>query len=260
MSVEDDISALQLQVSELQGLISGLQSSISNINTSLGVKAPISNPNFTSTVKINSESVATTTYVDDKIDEISGANTIPLSPAEISGGYYNSNGEYVDYFSTGNVGTEIPYARADHRHPGDVTRAPIENPVFGGIPRSDYTPLEGDSEYNGNCLANTRFVIEAVKKYTTPQVVITPPAEEGQLPQAEKTDQPGGNSENTDIGGGGVGGKGGEGGGNSGTSVNEGHDGDDGTPGGNGSYSLKQTAYSDNYNWDIATYVHTPPA
>ena len=261
MAIEDDVAALQTQVVGLQNSISNLQSSVNSINSSIsGLQTSINSINSsisglqTSINSINTslDSKASIAYVDEKFDEISGSNTVPLPPAEIQGGEYDSNGNYIDYYSDGVIGTSLPYSRSDHKHPGDITRAPINNPVFDGIPRSNYTPEKGSAEYEGNCIANTRFVLQAIKDYTTtPPVSVTPPSGEGELPQAEIPGQPGGNSENTNIGGGGIGGRRGNGG------RTDGGNGTRGTDGVKGDYTIIGTEYEDNYNWNIATYVHT---
>jgi hypothetical protein len=277
MAIEDDVAELQSQVSELQGnitdiqgsiselqsSITGIQSTLDSINTLLSAKAPIANPDFTGTVKVSGADLSTKQYVDDSIAASTtvAADSIPLPPAPIEGGGYDNDGNFIDYTSTGAIGTDSKYAKADHVHPADTTRAPIDSPVFSGVPRLDFTPEEGSAEYNGNCIANTAFVLQAIKNYIAVKPpATTPPSGEGELPQADKPGQPGGNSENNNIGGGGTKGIGGDGGdsNDSKTSGSSGDDGQRGTDGGDGSYSLKGTNYADDYNWDIGTYVHTP--
>ena len=260
MAIEDDIASLQSQIEELQSAFSSLQASVADINTSLTGKAPIANPSFTGTVKIDNSNVATQDYVTEEIDNLKQTDIIPSSPAVISGGGYDAAGNPVDYSSTGAVGTRTEYARADHKHPGDITRAPIESPTFKGIPCSNFTPNRADVEYDGNCLATTHFVITAIKESSAPTPpVTTPPTEEGGLPQAGKTDEPGGNSENFDSGGGGKGGKKGKGGGPENGIQGGGDSGTDGTDGEDAFYMIKETFYNnqDIYDWNIASYVHT---
>lgn len=59
--------------------------------------------------------------------------------------------------SPGEVGTSLDYARGDHRHPVDASRAPIADPAFIGTPTAP-TPSVGDSSER---LATTAFVVEA---------------------------------------------------------------------------------------------------
>ena len=56
------------------------------------------------------------------------------------------------------VGTSTNYAREDHCHPTDATRAPIANPIFTGDPRAP-TPSAGD---NDTSIATTAFVAAAI--------------------------------------------------------------------------------------------------
>lgn len=64
---------------------------------------------------------------------------------------------------TAAVGTGTTYARADHVHPSDTTRAPLNAPVFTGDARG-VTPSPGD---NDTSLATTAFVQNALGGYAT---------------------------------------------------------------------------------------------
>jgi len=97
------------EVSYLDGVTSSIQSQ-------LDAKAPLANPALTGTptaptasADTNTTQVATTAYV---VGQASSAN--PL----------------VD--GTAAVGTSLRYARADHVHPTDTTRAPLASPTFTG--------------------------------------------------------------------------------------------------------------------------------
>jgi microcystin-dependent protein len=57
----------------------------------------------------------------------------------------------------GVVGVSLAFARADHVHPTDTTRAPLASPVFTGAPQAP-TPTPGDSSTN---VATTAFVANA---------------------------------------------------------------------------------------------------
>lgn len=56
----------------------------------------------------------------------------------------------------GEVGTSLLYARQDHQHPTDTSRAPLNSPAFTGEPTAP-TPTLGDSSTN---IATTAFVQE----------------------------------------------------------------------------------------------------
>jgi microcystin-dependent protein len=58
----------------------------------------------------------------------------------------------------GVVGVSLAYARADHVHPTDVSRAPLASPVFTGTPQAP-TPALGDSS---QLVATTGFVQNTV--------------------------------------------------------------------------------------------------
>lgn len=59
------------------------------------------------------------------------------------------------------VGTSLRFARQDHVHPTDTTRAPLANPVFTGAPKGP-TPGPGDNSTN---LATTAFVVTKAGDY-----------------------------------------------------------------------------------------------
>lgn len=59
---------------------------------------------------------------------------------------------------TAAVGTGVKWAREDHRHPTDTSRAPLASPAFTGNPTAP-TPTAGD---NDTSIATTAFVTAAV--------------------------------------------------------------------------------------------------
>ena len=59
---------------------------------------------------------------------------------------------------TAKVGTELAFARGDHVHPTDTTRAPLASPTFTGTPKAD-TAAKGT---NTKQLATTAFVQTAI--------------------------------------------------------------------------------------------------
>lgn len=124
------------------GSITGTLSSQSDLNTALGLKAPLASPTFTgipaaptAAADTNTTQVATTAFV---VGQASSAT--PL----ING--------------TAAVGTSLKFARADHVHPTDTTRAPLASPTFTGVPAAP-TATAGT---NTTQLATTAFVTTAV--------------------------------------------------------------------------------------------------
>jgi hypothetical protein len=59
---------------------------------------------------------------------------------------------------TATVGTSLLFARQDHIHPSDTTRAPLASPTFTGDPKAP-TPTAGDADTS---IATTAFVTGAV--------------------------------------------------------------------------------------------------
>lgn len=109
-------------------------------------RAPVDSPNFTGTPTAptptagdNSTKVATTAFV------MANAGGVPATAAPLADG-------------TATVGVSTKYAREDHVHPTDSSRAPVNSPGFTGSPTAP-TPTAGD---NSTKLATTSFVATAV--------------------------------------------------------------------------------------------------
>lgn len=66
---------------------------------------------------------------------------------------------------TAAVGTATRFARQDHRHPTDTTRAPLASPAFTGTPTA---PLAAQFD-NSGALATTAFVKRALGSYADAQ-------------------------------------------------------------------------------------------
>ena len=60
---------------------------------------------------------------------------------------------------TAAVGTETAYAKGDHVHPTDTSRAPLNSPTFTGTPKLTTTPAASD---NSTAIASTAFVKTAI--------------------------------------------------------------------------------------------------
>jgi hypothetical protein len=67
------------------------------------------------------------------------------------------------------VGTTIKYAREDHVHPTDTTRAALVSPIFTGDPQAP-TPVATD---NDTSIATTAFVKGAIAALPAPPVAAT---------------------------------------------------------------------------------------
>lgn len=107
-----------------------------------GFAAPIESPTFTGTpaaptpaVDTNSTRLATTAFVAGQ-----AGTATPL----MSG--------------TAAVGTSLRYARQDHKHPTDTTRAPLASPAFTGTPTAPTAPAGASTTQ----VATTAFVTTAV--------------------------------------------------------------------------------------------------
>lgn len=111
------------------------------VTTADALKANLASPTFTGTpaaptaaVDTNSTQLATTAFV---VGQASASN--PLMNGAVA------------------IGTSLRYARADHVHASDTSRAPLSSPVFTGNPQGP-TALAGDSS---TVLATTAFVTTA---------------------------------------------------------------------------------------------------
>jgi hypothetical protein len=111
-------------------------------------KANLASPNFTGAptaptppVNDNDTSIATTAFVLGQVGTAAPVmdGTVPL------------------------VGVSQKYAREDHAHPTDTTRAPIDSPNFIGTPTAP-TPAPGD---NDTSIATTAFVQNVVSAATS---------------------------------------------------------------------------------------------
>ena len=103
--------------------------------------APLASPVFTGapqaptpSIGDNSQAIATTAFV-----QSLAASALPLMDGAAA------------------AGTGSTWARADHAHPSDTSRAPLASPVFTGAPKAP-TPTAGDNSTN---IATTAFVAAA---------------------------------------------------------------------------------------------------
>lgn len=113
-------------------------SDVTGLQTALDAKAPLASPTFTGTpaaptpaADTNTTQVATTAFV---VGQASASNPV-------------MNGAVA-------IGGSLKFARADHVHPVDTSRAPLASPTFTGTPAAP-TPANGT---NTTQIATTAFV------------------------------------------------------------------------------------------------------
>lgn len=116
-----------------------LDAEVATINTQLNLKAPLASPALTGTptsttaaVDTSTTQIATTAFVTNQ----AAAATSPMD-------------------GTAAVGTSKRYARQDHVHPTDTTRAPLASPALTGTPTS--TTAAADT--NTTQIATTAYVV-----------------------------------------------------------------------------------------------------
>ena len=78
--------------------------------------------------------------------------------AYVSGQIPGSSSTTPAMDGTASTGSETTYARGDHRHPTDTSRAPLASPALTGTPTAP-TPSSGDSSTQ---IATTAFVAAAI--------------------------------------------------------------------------------------------------
>jgi hypothetical protein len=121
------------------GLTGIAESQVTNLTTDLAAKAPLASPTFTGTP------AAPTAAVD--------TSTTQVATAAFVLGQAASATPLID--GTAAVGTSTRYARGDHVHPTDTTRAPLASPALTGTPTAP-TAAFGTSTTQ---LATTAFVL-----------------------------------------------------------------------------------------------------
>jgi hypothetical protein len=129
----------------------------STVTTSLTSKAPLASPTFTGVPAVPT-AVADTT-------------TTQVASTAFVVGQASSTAPVID--GTATVGTSKKFARADHIHPIDTSRAPISAPTFTGVPSAP-TAISGT---NTTQIATTAFVKVACDAValTSPVISATEP-------------------------------------------------------------------------------------
>jgi hypothetical protein len=121
------------------------QGDVTNLVSDLALKAPLASPVFTGDPQSvtpatadNDTSIATTAFVK---AQGYGAAVPPATVAPLVNG-------------TAAVGSVAKYAKEDHIHPTDTSRAPLASPIFTGDPQAP-TPATAD---NDTSIATTAYV------------------------------------------------------------------------------------------------------
>lgn len=120
------------------------QSDITNLTTDLAAKANLASPTFTGTPAAPTPAANT--------------NTTQLATTAFVLGQGNSTAGTIAMNGTQAAGSSNLYARADHVHPTDTSRAPLNSPTFTGTPAAP-TAATGT---NTTQLATTAFVQAAI--------------------------------------------------------------------------------------------------
>ena len=98
-------------------------------------------------------------------------NTTQLATTAFVVGQASSTAPVMD--GTANVGTSLKYARADHVHPTDTSRAPLASPTFTGVPAAPTAAVDT----NTTQLATTAYVVgQGYAKLASPALSGTPTA------------------------------------------------------------------------------------
>src|SRR5258706_6937200 len=128
------------------GNITGTLAAQTDLNTALGLLAPIASPTFTgvpaaptAAADTNTTQLATTAYV---IGQASSATP-------------QNDG-------TASSGSSLKYARGDHVHNTDSTRAPLASPALTGVPTSPTAAVDT----NTGQVATTAFVVSQAASAT----------------------------------------------------------------------------------------------
>lgn len=124
------------------------------VTNNLATKAPLASPTFTGSP------VAPTQVADD--------TTTKLATTAFVVGQASTVAPLVDGVAT--IGTSKKFARADHKHPSDTTKANLATPSFTGTPTAP-TALQS---VNNTQLATTAYVRTAIDSATLGSPTISP--------------------------------------------------------------------------------------
>jgi hypothetical protein len=119
----------------------------------------------TTNIAIGSTTGTSTTTLQGTTNGITAAvdtNSVALATTAFVVGQASSTAPVID--GTATVGTSLRYARQDHVHPTDTTRAPLASPAFTGTPSlpTGTTAVTQTAGNNTTAVATTAFVTAAV--------------------------------------------------------------------------------------------------
>jgi hypothetical protein len=170
------------------GAATGSLSDQSDLQAALDLKAPLASPTFTGTVSAptaafgdNSTKIATTAFVQANAATLSspaftGTPTAPTAAEDTNTTQLATTAFVIGQASatspamngTAAVGTSLRYARADHVHASDTSRAPLASPGFTGTP----TAPTASAGTNTTQLATCAFVQTAISSVSDPWTVV----------------------------------------------------------------------------------------
>ena len=139
-------------------------------------RAPLASPTFTGTVTIPAGAsisgfapLASPSLTGVPLSTTAAAdtNTTQIATTAYVVGQASSTAPVVD--GTATVGTSLKYARADHVHPTDTSRAALNSPAFTGTPSlpTGTTAVTQTAGNNTTAVATTAFVTAAVPAFAT---------------------------------------------------------------------------------------------
>jgi hypothetical protein len=130
--------------------------------------APVNNPTFTGSVTLPSAtSIASPSLTGTPLSTTAAVdtNTTQIATTAFVVGQAAAATPLVN--GTAAVGTSLRYARADHVHPTDTTRAALNSPAFTGTPSlpTGTTAVTQTAGNNTTAVATTAFVTAAVPAF-----------------------------------------------------------------------------------------------
>lgn len=124
---------------------SNLYARADHVHPSDTSRAPLASPTFTGTPTLPTGTIAVTQAAD--------TNSTTVATTAYVVGQASSTAPVVN--GTATVGTSLRYARADHVHPTDTSRAPLASPALTGTP----TAPTATAGTNNTQIATTAFVL-----------------------------------------------------------------------------------------------------
>lgn len=145
---------------------SATASHVSEVNSAASEVNAASSATAAATSEVNAASSAAASHaseVNSGISEVNaGASASAAHTSELNAASYAASADWINGAGTAtpqidgvaSVGTATKWAREDHKHPTDTTRAPLASPVFTGTPQAPTPSLNTVSPQ----IATTAFV------------------------------------------------------------------------------------------------------